>query len=72
MSNFKKRLIALAATAALSAGSMVAVQSANAATGSNCNVKTKAAAASCDVLIYGALHRVTSLDATAPGTGGYT
>ena len=72
MSNFKKRLIAFAATAALAAGSMVAVQSANAATGSNCNVKTKAAAASCDVLIYGALHRVTSLDATAPGTGGYT
>lgn len=72
MSNFKKRLIAFAATVALAAGSMVAVQSANAATGSNCNLKSKATTASCDVFTFGALHRVTSLDATAPGSGGYT
>lgn len=72
MSNFKKRLIAFTATVALAAGSLMAVQSANAATGSNCNVKTKLAAASCDVFTYGSLHRVTSVDATTPGTGGYT
>ena len=72
MSNFKKKLIAFTATVALATGSMFAITSANAATGSNCNVKTKAAAASCDVFTYGSLHRVTSLDATAPGTGGYT
>ena len=66
------RFIAAIATFALAMGAVVGVQAAPAATGANCTVKSTTKNAVCDLLIYGALHRVTSLDPNKPSTGGYT
>jgi ABC-type oligopeptide transport system substrate-binding subunit len=66
------RFIAAIATFALAMGAVVGVQAAPAATGANCTVKSTPKNAVCDLVIYGALHRVTSLDANKPSTGGYT
>ena len=66
------RIVAAIATFGLAVGALVGVQSAQAATGANCTVKSKASNAVCDLVIYGALHRVNSLDPNVPALGGYT
>jgi peptide/nickel transport system substrate-binding protein len=65
------RIVAAIATFGLAVGALVGVQSAQAATGSNCTVKSTVKTAVCDVVTYGALHRVQSLDPLVP-VGGYT
>ena len=65
------RILASLATVALAVGALVGVQSAQAATGANCTVKSTTKNAVCDVVTYGALHRVQSLDPINP-VGGYT
>ena len=69
--NKKRSLIALVGTMAIALGGLVGVQAAKAAPSATCSVKTVAAKANCDVIIYGALHRVQSLDPINP-VGGYT
>ncbi len=69
--NRKNKMIAIGATLALALTGFVGLQSANAATGKNCNLKTVAKTADCDSVTYAALHRVGSLDAVTP-VGGYT
>ena len=72
MIKFKsKRLVVLGATISLSLSAFAGVQASSAASGSNCNLRSTPANASCDVVTYGALHRVNSLDILNP-TGGYT
>lgn len=66
------RLFALIAATAIGVSTLIGIQAAQAATGANCTVKSTVNNAVCDVVTYGTLHRVTSLDATAPSTGGYT
>jgi peptide/nickel transport system substrate-binding protein len=65
------RLLATFVSIALAIGTMVALQPAQAATGVNCTVKSTTKNAVCDVVTYGALHRVQSLDPINP-VGGYT
>lgn len=67
----KRSLIALVSTIAIALGGLVGVQSSQAATSATCNIKSIATKANCDVIIYGALHRVQSLDPINP-VGGYT
>ena len=50
------RIVAVIATFGLAVGALVGVQSAQAATGANCTVKSKVSNAVCDVVIYGTLH----------------
>jgi peptide/nickel transport system substrate-binding protein len=66
------RIVAAIASIGLAMGAVVGVQAAPAATGANCTVKSTTKNAVCDLVIYGALHRVTSLDPNKPSTGGYT
>ena len=65
------RILATVATFALAMGALVGIQAAQAATGANCTVRSKASNAVCDVVTYGALQRVQSLDPISP-VGGYT
>jgi ABC-type transport system substrate-binding protein len=65
------RIVAAIATFGLAVGALVGVQSAQAATGANCTVKSTVNNAMCDVITYGAPHKVQSLDPTNP-VGGYT
>ena len=65
------RIVAAIATFGLAVGALVGVQSAQAATGAKCTVKSKSSNAACDLVIYGALHRVQSIDPLVP-VGGYT
>jgi peptide/nickel transport system substrate-binding protein len=65
------RIVAAIATFGLAVGALVGVQSAQAATGANCTIRSTVNNAVCDVVTYGALHRVQSLDPIAP-VGGYT
>jgi len=65
------RIVAAIATFGLAVGALVGVQSAQAVTGSNCNVKSTASNADCDIVTYGAPHKVQSLDPLVP-VGGYT
>ena len=69
--NRKNKMIAIGATLALALTGFVGIQSANAVTGKNCNLKSTPKNAQCDSVTYGALHRVNSLDAVTP-VGGYT
>jgi peptide/nickel transport system substrate-binding protein len=66
------RIVAAIATFGLAVGALVGVQSAQAATGANCTVKSKITNAVCDVVTYGTLHKVSSLDPNYPSLGGYT
>jgi len=66
-----RKFLTFGLSAAVALGVLVGVPSANAISGSNCNLKSKPATASCDVFTYGALHRVQSLDPINP-LGGYT
>lgn len=65
------RIVAAVASFGLAVGALVGVQTAQAATGANCTVKSTVKNAVCDVVTYGALHRVQSLDPINP-VGGYT
>ena len=65
------RIVAAIATFGLAVGALVGVQSAQAATGANCTIRSTVNNAVCDVVTYGALHRVQSLDPIVP-VGGYT
>jgi ABC-type transport system substrate-binding protein len=65
------RILATIATFALAMGALVGIQAAQAATGANCTVRSTVKNAVCDVVTYGALHRVQSLDPINP-VGGYT
>lgn len=65
------RILATLATFALAMGALVGIQAAQAATGANCTVRSTASNAVCDVVTYGALHRVQSVDPINP-VGGYT
>jgi ABC-type transport system substrate-binding protein len=65
------RILATVATFALAMGALVGIQAAQAATGANCTVRSTVKNAVCDVVTYGALHRVQSLDPINP-VGGYT
>jgi peptide/nickel transport system substrate-binding protein len=65
------RILATLATFALAMGALVGIQAAQAATGANCTVRSTASNAVCDVVTYGALQRVQSLDPINP-IGGYT
>ena len=65
------RILATLATFALAMGALVGIQAAQAATGANCTVRSTANNAVCDVVTYGALHRVQSVDPINP-IGGYT
>ena len=65
------RILATLATFALAMGALVGIQAAQAATGANCTVRSTANNAICDVVTYGALHRVQSVDPINP-IGGYT
>jgi len=56
---------------AVVAGSLIGVQTAQAAPSATCNLKSKPSNAQCDVIVYGALHRIQSLDPINP-VGGYT
>ena len=72
MIKFKsKRLVVLGATISLSLSAFAGVQASSAASGSNCNLRSTPTNASCDVVTYGALHRVSTLDKLNP-VGGYT
>jgi ABC-type transport system substrate-binding protein len=66
-----RKFLAFGLSAAVALGVLVGAPSANAISGSNCNLKSKPSNASCDVFTYGALHRVQSLDPINP-IGGYT
>lgn len=63
--------MALGSTLAIVLSAFTGIQAANAASGSNCNLKSKPSNAACDSVTYGALHRVSSLDKLNP-VGGYT
>ena len=65
------RIVAAIATFGLAVGALVGVQSAQAAAGANCTIRSTVNNAVCDVVTYGALHRVQSLDPIVP-VGGYT
>lgn len=65
------RILATLATFALAMGALVGIQAAQAATGANCTIRSTVNNAVCDVVTYGALHRVQSLDPIVP-VGGYT
>ena len=65
------RILATLATFALAMGALVGIQAAQAATGANCTVRSTVNNAVCDVVTYGALHRVQSVDPINP-IGGYT
>jgi len=65
------RILATLATFALAMGALVGIQAAQAATGANCTVRSTASNAVCEVVTYGALHRVQSVDPINP-VGGYT
>lgn len=67
----KRSLIALVSTIAIALGGLVGVQTSQAAPSATCNIKSVASKANCDVIIYGALHRIQSLDPINP-VGGYT
>ena len=67
----KKKLVALGVALAISLTGLIAAPAANAGGGSNCNLKSTPAKASCDSITYGALHRVSTLDKLNP-VGGYT
>ncbi len=69
--NRKRSFVALVGTMAIAVGGLVGVQASQAAPSATCNIKSVAAKANCDVIIYGALHRVQSLDPINP-VGGYT
>lgn len=69
--NRKNKAIAIGATLALALTGFVGLQSANAVSGKNCNLKSVAKTADCDSVTYAALQRVGSLDAVTP-VGGYT
>jgi len=69
--NRSKKLVAFGAALAMSLAGFTGVQAANAASGSNCNLKSTPAKAQCDSVTYGALHRVSTLDKLNP-VGGYT
>ncbi len=64
-------MVAIGATLALALTGFVGIQSANAAKGVNCNLKSTPKNAQCDSVTYGALHRVNSVDSIIP-VGGYT
>ena len=66
-----RKVLAFSLSAAVALGVLVGAPSANAASGSNCNLKSKPTNASCDLFTYGALHRVQSIDPINP-LGGYT
>jgi peptide/nickel transport system substrate-binding protein len=66
-----RKFLAFALSAAVALGVLVGAPSAIAASGSNCNLKSKPTNASCDLFTYGALHRVQSIDPINP-LGGYT
>jgi peptide/nickel transport system substrate-binding protein len=65
------RILATLVTFALAMGALVGIQAAQAATGANCTVRSTVNNAVCDVVTYGALQRVQSLDPVVP-VGGYT
>ena len=71
ISKKRRSFIALIGTTAIAMGGLIGVQATQAAPSATCNVKTTAAKANCDVIIYGALHRVQALDPINP-VGGYT
>jgi ABC-type transport system substrate-binding protein len=66
-----RKLAITVAIGALLSGTVLGVQSSNAASGSNCNLKSKATTANCESVTYAALQRVGSLDKLNP-VGGYT
>ncbi|MFM8962119.1 MAG: ABC transporter substrate-binding protein [Actinomycetota bacterium] len=71
ISRTRRILVALTSALAVVAGSLIGVQAAQAAPSATCNLKSKPSNAQCDVIIYGALHRIQSLDPINP-VGGYT
>lgn len=71
ISKKNRKLVAFGAALALSLAGFSGIQAANAAGGSNCNLKSTPAKAQCDSITYGALHRVSTLDKLNP-VGGYT
>jgi len=71
ISRTRRTLVALTSALAVLAGSLIGVSAAQAAPSATCNLKSKPATAQCDLIIYGALHRIQSLDPLAP-VGGYT
>jgi len=71
ISRTRRILVALTSALAVVAGSLIGVTAAQAAPSATCNLRSKPANAQCDVIVYGALHRVQSLDPISP-VGGYT
>jgi hypothetical protein len=71
ISNKLKKVLLLATSLVMVAGGVFGIQSAQAAPSATCNLKSKPSNANCDVLVYGALHRIGSLDPLYP-VGGYT
>ncbi|NCV44602.1 MAG: hypothetical protein EBW15_07405, partial [Actinobacteria bacterium] len=71
ISNKKKKVLLLATSLIMVAGGFFAIPSAQAAPSATCNLKSKPSNANCDVIVYGALHRVQSVDPLYP-VGGYT
>ncbi|NDA39707.1 MAG: ABC transporter substrate-binding protein, partial [Actinobacteria bacterium] len=71
ISNKKKKVLLLATSLIMVAGGFFAIPSSQAAPSSTCNLKSKPSNANCDVIVYGALHRVQSVDPLYP-VGGYT
>lgn len=71
ISRTRRILVALTSALAVVAGSLIGVTAAQAAPSATCNLRSKPANAQCDVIVYGALHRVQSLDPINP-VGGYT
>ncbi len=67
----RRTLVAFTAAFAVVAGSLLGIQTAQAAPSATCNLKSKPTNAQCDVIVYGALHRIQSLDPLNP-VGGYT
>ena len=67
----RRTLVAFTAAFAVVAGSLLGIQTAQAAPSATCNLKSKTTNAQCDVIVYGALHRIGSLDPVKP-VGGYT
>lgn len=66
-----RKLVAIGSALAIVLSAFTGIQASNAASGSNCNLKSKPSTASCDSVTYGALHRVSTLDKLNP-VGGYT
>lgn len=71
ISRTRRSFVAIASALFVVAGSMVGIQVAQAAPSASCNLKSRPTNAQCDVIVYGALQRVSSLDALKP-VGGYT